>query len=140
MALHQTDRPLQPAREGQARRSGQRVGAGDLERALGEVEATREEVSALVQKKRRENLRRLQAIQDRMIDRLEAELDTIKPRELSWHVKTINDVSTAMIDRDIPAPNTNQGAQVIVNGLSREEALALISGHREAKKKPPANG
>jgi len=101
-------------------------------------EPTREEVSALVVKKRRENLKRLQAIQERLIERLESEMDGIKPRELLYNLDIANKVSTAMIDRDVPSPASQQGAQVIVNGLSREEALALISGHRESKKKPSA--
>jgi len=102
-------------------------------------EPSREEVSALVVKKRRENLKRLQAIQERLIERLESEMDGIKPRELLFNLDIANKVSSAMIDRDVPSPASQQGAQVIVNGLSREEALAMLSGHRESgKKKPPA--
>ena len=102
------------------------------------AEPSREEVSALVVKKRRENLKRLQKIQERLIERLESEMDGIKPRELLYNLDIANKVSSAMIDRDVPSPASQQGAQVIVNGLSREEALAMLSGHRESKRKPSA--
>ena len=93
-----------------------------------------EEVGQVIKKARRENLRRLQKIQERLIERLEAEMDGIKPRELLYNLDIANKVSSAMIDRDVPTVKDQTGAKVTVDGLSREDAIALLQGHREKKK------
>lgn len=94
-----------------------------------------EEVSQVIKRARRENLRRLQKIQERLIERLESEMDGIKPRELLYNLDIANKVSSAMLDRDVPTAKDQSGAKVTVDGLSREDALALLQGHRETKKK-----
>ena len=93
-----------------------------------------EEHSTIIRKARRDNLKRLQSIQNALITRLENEMDGIKPRELLYNLDIANKVSSAMLDRDVPTPQSQVGAQVIVNGLSRDEALALLQGHRDPKK------
>jgi hypothetical protein len=93
-----------------------------------------EEHSTIIRKARRDNLKRLQSIQNALITRLENEMDGIKPRELLYNLDIANKVSYAMLDRDVPTPQSQVGAQVIVNGLSRDEALALLQGHRDPKK------
>jgi len=100
------------------------------------VDATEnsEEHSTIIRKARRDNLKRLQSIQNALITRLENEMDGIKPRELLYNLDIANKVSSAMLDRDVPTPQSQVGAQVIVNGLSRDEALALLQGHRDPKK------
>ena len=99
-----------------------------------DVPENSEEHSTIIRKARRDNLKRLQSIQNALITRLENEMDGIKPRELLYNLDIANKVSSAMLDRDVPTPQSQVGAQVIVNGLSRDEALALLQGHRDPKK------
>ena len=98
------------------------------------------ELAAWIRTKRKENLRKLQKIQDDLIERLATDLPDIKPRELLYNLNIANDVTIKMSDRDVPTPATQQGAHLIVAGLSREEAIALLAGHREPDNKKASTG
>ena len=98
------------------------------------------ELAAWIRTKRKENLRKLQKIQDDLIERLATDLPDIKPRELLYNLNIANDVTIKMSDRDVPTPATQQGAHLIVAGLSREEAIALLAGHRDPDNKKASTG
>jgi len=98
-----------------------------------EVEA--EEVGLVIRKARRESLRRLQKIQERLIERCEVELDGIKPRELLYNIDINNKIQTSMLDRDVPTVKDQTGDKVTIDGLSREQAIAMMQGCREVSKK-----
>lgn len=93
--------------------------------------------------KRKQYLRRLEKVMDGLFKRAEgAGMEGIKDREILYNLDVAMGTYIKLSDRDVPTPKDAAGASVTVQGLTREEAIRLISGHKEPpapKDTPPAS-
>ena len=103
-----------------------------------EVETPEEEVEETLtdSAKRKQYLRRLEKVMDGLFKRAEGVgMEGIKDREILYNLDVAMGTYIKLSDRDVPTPQEKAGASVTVQGLTREEAIRLISGHKE----PPSN-
>lgn len=81
--------------------------------------------------KRKKYIKALEKVMDKLLARAEVDLSEIKPREILYNVDVAMATYLKLSDRDVPTPQQQAGASVTVNGLTREQALQMLAGHRE---------
>ena len=86
--------------------------------------------------KRKKYIKALEKVMDKLLARAEVDLSEIKPREILYNVDVAMATYLKLSDRDVPTPQQQAGASVTVNGLTREQALQMLAGHREQTDKP----
>lgn len=83
--------------------------------------------------KRKLYLRKLEKVLDRLFERAEADLGEIKPREVLYNTDIALSTYLKLQDRDVPTPQS-QTTTLTVQGMTREDALAMLRGHAAPSK------
>ena len=79
-------------------------------------------------RKRARFVKALDKLIEDMLVRGEADLSSIKPREIPYNLNMLIATREKLVERTPPASAEQQAGAV--NGLTREQALELVNGHR----------